>query len=842
MWLAFAPVTVTSMTIKCTLCAVMSSLEGQERVLEAFQAGASDYLIKPIRRNELSTLWQHVWKAQKLATNQAAKLEAEGFQGQASEGLKGPAAAAMISSGLSAATDVGFTTASQQPSAVSPTSQNQQDDFQHSPGQQVQQRRAQQFQQQQPQQRPDIAMQDQQHQQQQEEAQEGCDGGEADGDDSCWHARKKQRRLSPEEDEQNKWNAPKSPPPLQDLPRPVAERAYGSSTALQELVQISEHREQQRVQEQQQVKQEQLLDDQQQEQELPAAGKQRLLKAGSLDMLAAVAAAVGGIPREGAGSPSDDEEVEAQRQQQQESAAGVAARKDGKTVGGLHHSTSSAFTTFTTFTVLVPKPAVQQTAGAAGPGPWVSRPHAASSAGSVGTGLPLPRHLQHQQHQYQLQQQQQHQQHRPEGRAHGWAPSEFSSGGQSSVDMNVILPRAPPLVLQPLSVSPVGQQQQQQFQQQHIAAAGGSSLGSGMQPGSGHLGGVGEAQGRGVQPSLLGRTGLTQQSAVGAAFAHPALSSPSGATSLRTAAAGVAGGEGALGPAAAGGNACGTRGPSHAAAGGGGVSRRLGQGHQSGSGPVLPHVGAAAVCNGSGSLGGAMAGTYDQLTQLLLCQYPYNMQLPEHVLHFLHTFHTQLQEHQRHSVEHRGPGQQQQQRDQQQQQRHLQAQLQQQRLQDVHMEERRYGALDVGDAGAKQNQQQQPLLLHQKQQQGAGVEGGREEAKGHGRGGGSQSNGRQGGLGGSSASAASGPESRGTGATAGAGSGSGGAGGEQQQQSSLKQEGTSAAAAHRAAALAKYREKRARRNYDKQVRVCWGLYWSSGAQGVKCSRGMCFLC
>ncbi|KAK9806257.1 hypothetical protein WJX72_007465 [[Myrmecia] bisecta] len=41
---------------------VMSSESKQETVLKAFEAGASDYLIKPIRRNELTTLWQHVWR------------------------------------------------------------------------------------------------------------------------------------------------------------------------------------------------------------------------------------------------------------------------------------------------------------------------------------------------------------------------------------------------------------------------------------------------------------------------------------------------------------------------------------------------------------------------------------------------------------------------------------------------------------------------------------------------------------------------------------------------------------------------------------------------------------
>ncbi|GLI67817.1 hypothetical protein VaNZ11_012097 [Volvox africanus] len=44
---------------------IMSSQDSQESVLQAFQAGAADYLIKPIRKNELATLWQHVWRANK---------------------------------------------------------------------------------------------------------------------------------------------------------------------------------------------------------------------------------------------------------------------------------------------------------------------------------------------------------------------------------------------------------------------------------------------------------------------------------------------------------------------------------------------------------------------------------------------------------------------------------------------------------------------------------------------------------------------------------------------------------------------------------------------------------
>lgn len=46
---------------------VMSSDSSHKVVLEAFEAGASDFLIKPMRRNELTTLWQHAWRANRTA-------------------------------------------------------------------------------------------------------------------------------------------------------------------------------------------------------------------------------------------------------------------------------------------------------------------------------------------------------------------------------------------------------------------------------------------------------------------------------------------------------------------------------------------------------------------------------------------------------------------------------------------------------------------------------------------------------------------------------------------------------------------------------------------------------
>lgn len=36
----------------------MSSEQGRETMRQAFDVGARDYLIKPLRRNELTTLWQ----------------------------------------------------------------------------------------------------------------------------------------------------------------------------------------------------------------------------------------------------------------------------------------------------------------------------------------------------------------------------------------------------------------------------------------------------------------------------------------------------------------------------------------------------------------------------------------------------------------------------------------------------------------------------------------------------------------------------------------------------------------------------------------------------------------
>ena len=53
--------------------AVMSGEASEGAVREAFAAGVADYLVKPIRRNEALTLWQHVWRGmQALAGAQSA--------------------------------------------------------------------------------------------------------------------------------------------------------------------------------------------------------------------------------------------------------------------------------------------------------------------------------------------------------------------------------------------------------------------------------------------------------------------------------------------------------------------------------------------------------------------------------------------------------------------------------------------------------------------------------------------------------------------------------------------------------------------------------------------------
>jgi pseudo-response regulator 5 len=46
--------------------AVMSSQDSISTVYKCMLRGAADYLVKPLRKNELRNLWQHVWRRQSV--------------------------------------------------------------------------------------------------------------------------------------------------------------------------------------------------------------------------------------------------------------------------------------------------------------------------------------------------------------------------------------------------------------------------------------------------------------------------------------------------------------------------------------------------------------------------------------------------------------------------------------------------------------------------------------------------------------------------------------------------------------------------------------------------------
>ena len=46
---------------------VMSTQDSVNTVYKCMLKGASDYLVKPLRRNELRNLWQHVWRRRQNA-------------------------------------------------------------------------------------------------------------------------------------------------------------------------------------------------------------------------------------------------------------------------------------------------------------------------------------------------------------------------------------------------------------------------------------------------------------------------------------------------------------------------------------------------------------------------------------------------------------------------------------------------------------------------------------------------------------------------------------------------------------------------------------------------------
>lgn len=48
--------------------AVMSSHDSVNTVYKCMLRGATDFLVKPVRKNELINLWQHVWRKQTVCS------------------------------------------------------------------------------------------------------------------------------------------------------------------------------------------------------------------------------------------------------------------------------------------------------------------------------------------------------------------------------------------------------------------------------------------------------------------------------------------------------------------------------------------------------------------------------------------------------------------------------------------------------------------------------------------------------------------------------------------------------------------------------------------------------
>lgn len=48
--------------------AVMSSIDSVSTVYKCMLRGAADFLVKPLRKNELRNLWQHVWRRQAVCS------------------------------------------------------------------------------------------------------------------------------------------------------------------------------------------------------------------------------------------------------------------------------------------------------------------------------------------------------------------------------------------------------------------------------------------------------------------------------------------------------------------------------------------------------------------------------------------------------------------------------------------------------------------------------------------------------------------------------------------------------------------------------------------------------
>ncbi|XP_011039348.1 PREDICTED: two-component response regulator-like APRR9 isoform X2 [Populus euphratica] len=73
---------------------MMSSQDSISMVLKCMLKGAADFLVKPVRKNELRNLWQHVWRRQTLSAGQIPqnlhKVEASSENNAASSGSSDP--------------------------------------------------------------------------------------------------------------------------------------------------------------------------------------------------------------------------------------------------------------------------------------------------------------------------------------------------------------------------------------------------------------------------------------------------------------------------------------------------------------------------------------------------------------------------------------------------------------------------------------------------------------------------------------------------------------------------------------------------------------------------------
>ena len=56
------------------LRAVMSSESSEDFIASALQAGAADYLVKPVQRSAVTLLWQHVWRGTRCRAGPSVRV------------------------------------------------------------------------------------------------------------------------------------------------------------------------------------------------------------------------------------------------------------------------------------------------------------------------------------------------------------------------------------------------------------------------------------------------------------------------------------------------------------------------------------------------------------------------------------------------------------------------------------------------------------------------------------------------------------------------------------------------------------------------------------------------